>query len=82
MATDSMRSWATSLARDRAVIVFDQQGHGRRVDFSETSFDRPPELSGVRAAETAAASGIQQWPVGWTTAADTEDAQWLVVKGR
>ena len=32
MATDSMRSWATAFARDRAVIVFDQQGHGRTPD--------------------------------------------------
>jgi pimeloyl-ACP methyl ester carboxylesterase len=32
MATDSMRSWASALARDRAVIVFDQQGHGRTPD--------------------------------------------------
>jgi uncharacterized protein YjbI with pentapeptide repeats len=51
-----------------------------RVNFSETTFDRPPELSGVRAAEAAAASGIQQWPVGWSTVADAEDAQWLVVE--
>jgi pimeloyl-ACP methyl ester carboxylesterase len=32
MATDSMRTWATAFARDRAVIVFDQQGHGRTPD--------------------------------------------------
>ena len=32
MATDSMRSWVTAFARDRAVIVFDQQGHGRTPD--------------------------------------------------
>jgi pimeloyl-ACP methyl ester carboxylesterase len=32
MATDSMRSWAIAFARDRAVIVFDQQGHGRTPD--------------------------------------------------
>src|SRR3954469_1779044 len=32
MATDSMRSWATAFARDRVVIVFDQQGHGRTPD--------------------------------------------------
>lgn len=29
MATDSMRSWVSAFARERAVIVFDQQGHGR-----------------------------------------------------
>jgi pimeloyl-ACP methyl ester carboxylesterase len=36
MATDSMRSWATAFARDRAVIVFDQQGHGRTPDTPRT----------------------------------------------
>ncbi|KUI32552.1 alpha/beta hydrolase [Mycobacterium sp. IS-1742] len=32
MATDSMTVWAEAFARDRAVIVFDQQGHGRTAD--------------------------------------------------
>ena len=32
MATDSMKTWASAFARDRAVIVFDQQGHGRTPD--------------------------------------------------
>jgi pimeloyl-ACP methyl ester carboxylesterase len=32
MATDSMRSWASAFVRDRTVIVFDQQGHGRTPD--------------------------------------------------
>ena len=32
MATTSMRSWAKAFANDRAVIVFDQQGHGRTPD--------------------------------------------------
>jgi pimeloyl-ACP methyl ester carboxylesterase len=32
MAIDSMRSWAAAFARDRTVIVFDQQGHGRTPD--------------------------------------------------
>jgi pimeloyl-ACP methyl ester carboxylesterase len=36
MATDSMRSWATAFAHDRAVIVFDQQGHGRTPDTART----------------------------------------------
>jgi pimeloyl-ACP methyl ester carboxylesterase len=36
MATDSMRSWASAFARDRAVIVFDQQGHGRTPDVPRT----------------------------------------------
>lgn len=32
MATDSMRAWVSAFARDRPVIVFDQQGHGRTPD--------------------------------------------------
>ena len=34
MATDSMKSWVSALADKRAVIVFDQQGHGRTPDTS------------------------------------------------
>lgn len=34
MATDSMKSWLSAFAGDRAVIVFDQQGHGRTPDTS------------------------------------------------
>ena len=34
MATDSMTSWVSAFAADRAVIVFDQQGHGRTPDTS------------------------------------------------
>ena len=29
MATDSMTAWTAAFAQERAVIVFDQQGHGR-----------------------------------------------------
>lgn len=32
MATDSMQSWVSAFAGDRAVIIFDQQGHGRTPD--------------------------------------------------
>jgi len=32
MATGSMSSWVSAFARDRPVIVFDQQGHGRTPD--------------------------------------------------
>jgi pimeloyl-ACP methyl ester carboxylesterase len=32
MATDSMKAWTDAFARERAVIVFDQQGHGRTPD--------------------------------------------------
>ena len=34
MATDSMKSWVSAFADERAVIVFDQQGHGRTPDTS------------------------------------------------
>jgi len=34
MATDSMKAWADAFAPKRAVIVFDQQGHGRTPDTS------------------------------------------------
>jgi pimeloyl-ACP methyl ester carboxylesterase len=34
MATDSMKSWVSAFAGKRAVIVFDQQGHGRTPDTS------------------------------------------------
>ena len=41
MATDSMTSWADAFARERAVIVFDQQGHGRTPDTSrEMSYEQ------------------------------------------
>jgi pimeloyl-ACP methyl ester carboxylesterase len=34
MATESMTSWVSAFAGERAVIVFDQQGHGRTPDTS------------------------------------------------
>jgi pimeloyl-ACP methyl ester carboxylesterase len=41
MATDSMRSWVSAFAGKRAVIVFDQQGHGRTPDTSrEMSYEQ------------------------------------------
>src|SRR3954453_1590644 len=36
MATDSMKSWVSAFVGERAVIVFDQQGHGRTPDTSRT----------------------------------------------
>lgn len=36
MATESMKSWVSAFVRKRAVIVFDQQGHGRTPDTSRT----------------------------------------------
>ena len=41
MATDSMTAWADAFARERAVIVFDQQGHGRTPDTArEMSYEQ------------------------------------------
>ena len=41
MATDSMTVWAEAFAQERAVIVFDQQGHGRTPDTSrEMSYEQ------------------------------------------
>jgi pimeloyl-ACP methyl ester carboxylesterase len=41
MSTDSMTSWVSAFAGERAVIVFDQQGHGRTPDTSRTmSFEQ------------------------------------------
>src|SRR6188474_2180360 len=34
MAIGSMREWVDAFARERTVIVFDQQGHGRTPDTS------------------------------------------------
>ena len=36
MAVGSMASWVSAFARERAVIVFDQQGHGRTPDTRRT----------------------------------------------
>ncbi|RDH79215.1 alpha/beta fold hydrolase [Mycolicibacterium moriokaense] len=41
MGTDSMATWARAFAEDRAVVVFDQQGHGRTPDASrEMSYEQ------------------------------------------
>jgi len=41
MATDSMQAWTDAFAQGRAVIVFDQQGHGRTPDTSrEMSYEQ------------------------------------------
>ena len=41
MASDSMTVWTEAFARDRTVIVFDQQGHGRTPDTSrEMSYEQ------------------------------------------
>ena len=36
MAADSMMPWVAAFASTRAVIVFDQQGHGRTPDIART----------------------------------------------
>ncbi len=48
MATDSMQTWAEAFSRERAVIVFDQQGHGRTPD-------APRSMSYEQFADDAAA---------------------------
>jgi pimeloyl-ACP methyl ester carboxylesterase len=41
MATDSMQPWVTAFSDERAVIIFDQQGHGRTPDTSrEMSYEQ------------------------------------------
>ena len=41
MSTDSMKAWVSAFAGKRAVIVFDQQGHGRTPDTSrKMSFEQ------------------------------------------
>jgi pimeloyl-ACP methyl ester carboxylesterase len=48
MSTDSMKSWVSAFTAKRAVIVFDQQGHGRTPDTSR-------EMSYGQFADDAAA---------------------------
>jgi pimeloyl-ACP methyl ester carboxylesterase len=44
MSTDSMTSWVSAFAGGRAVIVFDQQGHGRTPDISRgMSYEQFPD---------------------------------------
>lgn len=56
MATDSMTSWISGFAGGRAVIVFDQQGHGRTPD---TSRAMSYEQFGDDAAELLRALDIE-----------------------
>lgn len=55
MATDSMTTWVQAFARDRTVIVFDQQGHGRTPD---TARPMSYEGFGDDAAELLRALGV------------------------
>jgi len=60
MAADSMPEWVEAFARERAVIVFDQQGHGRTPD---TSRAMSYEQFGDDAAELLRALGIERTDV-------------------
>ena len=57
MATDSMSPWVSAFARDRTVIVFDQQGHGRTPD---TSRAMSYEQFGDDAAELLRALDVER----------------------
>lgn len=57
MAVDSMTEWVEAFARDRAVIVFDQQGHGRTPD---TSREMSYEQFADDAAELLRALGVER----------------------
>jgi len=65
MATTSMTSWVNAFAGDRAVIVFDQQGHGRTPDTArrmsyEQFADDAAALLNALAVERAAVMGYSQ----------------------
>lgn len=65
MATDSMTAWAVGFAGGRAVIVFDQQGHGRTPDteramsYEQFADDAAALLRGLR-VERADVMGYSQ----------------------
>lgn len=65
MATDSMTSWVAAFAEKRAVIIFDQQGHGRTADTSrkmsyEQFGDDAAELLRALKVEPADVMGYSQ----------------------
>lgn len=65
MAADAMRAWAGALAGERAVIVFDQQGHGRTADIPramsyEQFADDAAELLRALVVERADVMGYSQ----------------------
>lgn len=57
MGADSMPAWVEAFARDRTVIVFDQQGHGRTPD---TPREMSYEQFADDAAELLRALGVQR----------------------
>ena len=65
MATNSMTSWVNAFADNRAVIVFDQQGHGRTPDttremsYEQFADDAAALLRGLQ-VERAAVMGYSQ----------------------
>ena len=60
MATDSMTAWIEAFARERTVIAFDQQGHGRTPDSSrEMSYEQFAD----DAAELLCALGVRRTDV-------------------
>lgn len=60
MAADSMPDWVEAFARERAVLVFDQQGHGRTPD---TSREMSYEQFADDAAELLRALGVERTDV-------------------
>ena len=60
MAADSMPDWIEAFARERVVIVFDQQGHGRTPD---TSREMSYEQFADDAAELLCALGVESTDV-------------------
>jgi pimeloyl-ACP methyl ester carboxylesterase len=65
MSTDSMKSWVSAFVGERAVIVFDQQGHGRTPDTSramsyEQFADDAAALLRALTVERADAMGYSQ----------------------
>lgn len=65
MAADSMPDWVEAFARERAVIVFDQQGHGRTPDTAramsyEQFADDAAELLRALGVERADVMGYSQ----------------------
>jgi pimeloyl-ACP methyl ester carboxylesterase len=65
MAVDSMRPWVSAFAGERAVIVFDQQGHGRTPDTTramtyERFADDAAELLRALRIDRAAVMGYSQ----------------------
>ncbi|BBZ16605.1 alpha/beta fold hydrolase [Mycolicibacterium gadium] len=65
MGADSMPAWVEAFARDRTVIVFDQQGHGRTPDTPrEMSYgqfaDDAAELLGALGVQRADVMGYSQ----------------------